>query len=387
MAENRKILNKQKSMELEISPDNNFAWLTILDSNEMIDENELIEFLNMTGIRYGFENAKAENDKAGLIKKRNKPFLIAKGSAFPPKPSFQLYFDPDEKKNVKQNSLLAKLLPTAEPALIGKNIFGSESRAQDYKFDPQLYCGANCQINENDEIIAAKSGLPQIDADKTISIICETSLDNIIDKKLNFDNNLIVNGEINSSQLMVNGDLTVYGDIVNCSKGIYVTGNIKFLHAHRSAIFARGSIFLESSKYSTLAAEKEISGTENSSIVGGSTFSGEKINIARLGSSEQEPTSAEIAISPYLKEQIKLLQTKISALQDDTEQAELTSMKEELQNLEDQYLQKIIDTLDNTNPKQINLREKVYPNTYLRILNHSQKVEEIKENYLYEIPR
>lgn len=383
MAENRKIVNKQKSMELEISPDNNFAWLTILDSNEMIDENELIEFLNMTGIRYGFENAKAENEKADLIKKRNKPFLIAKGSAFPPKPSFQLFFDPAEKKNVKQNSLLAKLLPSNEPALIGKNIFGSESRSQDYKFDPQLYSGANCLVNENNEIIAAKAGIPQIDTDKTISILCETTLDNIIDKKLSFDNSLIVNGEINSSHLMVNGNLTVYGDIVNCSKGIYVTGNVKFLHAHRSAIFSRGSIFLESSKYCTLAAEMEISGTETSSIVGGSTFSGQKINIGTLGGMQEEPTAAEIAISPYLKEQIKLLQAQISELQDTAEQAEL---EKELQDLEDQYLQKIIDSLDNSNPKQIQVKEKIYPHTYLRILNYSQKIEVVKEKYIYENP-
>ncbi|MFO7895937.1 MAG: FapA family protein [Candidatus Cloacimonadales bacterium] len=387
MAENRKILNKQKSMELEISPDNNYAWLTILDSAEMIDENELIEFLNMTGIRYGFENAKAENEKSALSKKRGKAFLIAKGSALPPKPSFQLYFDPDDKKSVKQNSLLAKILPSAEPTIIGKNIFGSESKADDYQFEPRLYCGNNCQLNENNEIVAAATGIPIINEDKVISILSETTLDSIIDKKLSYETNLIVNGEINSSQLMVNGDLTVYGDIVNCAQGIYVTGNIKFLHASRSSIFSRGSITFDNCKYCTLAAEAEIVGTENSSIEAGSTASGQKIEIAVLGNQQSEPTSAEIAISPYLKEQIKLLQSQIKARQNEIDEIELKEMQTELENLENQYLQKVLDSLSQPEPKTIHIRQEVYPNSYLRIYNQTHQVTEISKDFIYEIAK
>lgn len=388
MTENKKIFNKQKTMIVEISPDNNFAWLTILNSANMIDENELIEFLNMAGIRFGFENASIQNKTEKIIKQRDIPFLIAKGSAFPPKPSFELFFDPNEKTPVTKNTILAKIINSEKETKIGKNIFGEELTIQDFQFDPALFCGKNCTINDEMQIIAAINGSPEMDENKIISIQAETILENIIDKELTFQSDLIVNGEINSSKLMINGNLYVYGDIVNCEKGIYVNGDIKFLNASRSNIYCSGKISFENScSFCNIIAENEILGAEESSIVGGYTQSAEKIKLSTAGNDYEEPTALEISIAPYLKEQIKLLDEEIKCSIYLNNIPKTNELQEQKKILENKFIQKITEAFTAEKDHEIEISHKVFKNIKLRIYNQSVNLDEESDNYTFTMEK
>lgn len=370
-------------MELQISPDNNYAWLTIFNEIEIIDENELVEFLNMAGIRYGFENATEENVNRKKIKKRDAPFLIAKGSAFPPKPKFELFFDPENTDKIESNQVLARLVESEEKVLIGKNIFGEEITGGDYKFTPELYCGENCQINGNNEIISKIAGKPLINSDKIISVQAETIFDSIIDKKLTFESDLIINGEINGSKLMINGNLTVYGDIVNCSDGIYVNGDVKFFSGDHSTIISSGKINFDKCKFCNLIADKRIIGNDDSSIVGGFAISGEQIEVDVLGNEYKELTSLEIAIAPYLKEQIKLMSHQLQSINLEMKPEEMEILREEKQEMEDKFLHKITQSLSNPKPYSILIREKVFPRVFLRVMNKSQKIDKLLHSYRF----
>lgn len=385
MLENEILKNSQKNMELEISEDKNYAWLTIFNNTEMIDENELIDFLSDTGVRFGFENAKAENAKNNTILKRDEKFLLAKGSAFPPKPQFELYFDPDEPQTVKQDNLLAKLLETDEPTLIGKDVFGQEIKSGDHTFDPKIYCGENCYLNEEMEILSSADGTPSLNQQKVISIRRETLLESVLDKDLTFETDLIVNGEINSSKLMINGNLTVYGDIVDCKKGIYATGNIKFFNGKRSKIFARGKIHFDNCDFCQMVANDEIIGSENSTVIGGNTISAYLIEISNLGNDKYEPTSAEISIAPYLKEQIKLLQLEIKKFDEKAEPKKFIELQQEQESLENNYLQAVIESLNDRSDKMINIRDKISKNCYLRIHNQSMDFDKRVNGHKFQI--
>lgn len=384
MAEKRKIISEQENMELQISADKNEAWMTIFDDKAIVDENDVIEFLNTSGIRFGFENAQKENKEKNLVKKRNEPFLLAKGSVIIPKPKFDLFFDPENPKLVTKNSILAKIHKLSEKSIVGKNIFGEEVKQDDYKFDAERYCGKNCKINANNEIVADNAGTPIIDEDKIISIQSEMILDSVIDKQLTVETDLIVNGEVNGAKLMVNGNLTVYGNIVNCMDGIYVNGDVKFLNGDHSKIIASGGISFEKCRFCSLLAEKEIVGVNDSSIVGGFTISGEKIQVGVLGNDYKENTYVEIAVAPYLKEQIRLLSEQLKSISSESNEEEMKNLYNEKINMEKRYLQELLNSIENMTSHSIKVEGNIYKGVSLRIRNSSIDINKLDNGYFFE---
>jgi len=57
MPEKKIISNESGSLVLEVSEDGFSAYLTIKDSGQMIDENEITSLLNVAGIRAGVDEA------------------------------------------------------------------------------------------------------------------------------------------------------------------------------------------------------------------------------------------------------------------------------------------------------------------------------------------
>jgi len=385
MAEKKEILSEQENMKLQISADKNEAWMTIFEEREIVDENDLIDFLNTSGIRFGFENAKKENKAKNVIKKRNVPFLIAKGSVITPKPKFDLFFDPENAKLVTKNSVLAKIHKSTEQPIVGKNIFGEEVKQSDYQFNPEKYCGNNCLINEDNEIIAKTAGIPILGEDKTISIQSEMILDSVIDKQLTVETDLIVNGEVNGAKLMVNGNLTIYGNVVNCMDGIYVNGDVKFLNGDHSKIIASGKISFEKCRFCSLLAEKEIIGINDSSIIGGFTISGDKVQVRVLGNDYKENTDVEIAIAPYLKEQIRLLSDQLNSISSESNREEMKLLYNEKIRMEKKYLQKLIGSLEKKDNHSIKIEETIYPGVFLRIMDSSLEIKKITNGYFFEV--
>ncbi len=396
------------------------AWLTMLNANEIINEQAILELIEGAGIVEGFERARDYMDVHYLERNFGEPFPIALNQ-MPAQPQIEFTplfdenrcIDPDHYSFNELGNLvttepgkpLAHLFVTRSGSP-GKDIYGDAiSPSMDDQEALESKLGTNVRFDEDmSQIIAESAGYPYIDAEGRVCVKSEFVVEGDID--LNQDNfklfaslivngniqdkinielagNLEVNGDIVDSSIKAEGDIKVYGDILNCQEaGIFSRGNIEFENAENAFLMAAGKIrFTEHANFCKMICERAIQGdAEKSSVVGGMVQCGGDVEVAVLGSTGAIGTEVEITISPYNKERMLHLTKKLSDLRrnETNNEAEIAFIEATLEDLENRLEEEINRTLlsDETKPKHIVAYKKVFPGTYVRILKKSRTITE-----------
>ncbi|MCK4696614.1 MAG: DUF342 domain-containing protein, partial [Candidatus Cloacimonetes bacterium] len=295
-----------------------------------------------------------------------------------------------EKVHKHQPLANLKLTDISQP---GMDIFGNETPSGvSAQLNVDNYIGDNVYYSEEDnQILALKSGYPYIDYQNKINIKADFFInEDIIDKTLKMFGDVTIDGVVTNSKVEVEGDLKVKGNISNCiDTGIYVDGDVNIEYTENSKIASSGKIVInKSARFCSIHANKEIIGEENHSIAGGLIESGKNIDAYTIGSPFSLLTEVEIASAPYLKEQIKKAQSELSSARNNPEEneeiiIELTSKLKELEERYEEILNECIS--DDIGNYQININNKIYPGTHLRILKHSKKINKELDNTTFSI--
>lgn len=422
--------NEKGNVVLEISDDAYTAYLTINDSDDFICEEDILNLIEQSGIRYGIDQAAQYLEENEWEKEIGKPFPIAMGmKTKEPEVEFSLLFNTDlcyhpmignqyhmltNLFKVKKGQPLAHLFAT-KPAKSGTNVYGEEVTPENSEHQIiDQYLGENVEYSQDrGQIIAASSGYAWIDDISRVHVksdfYFEKDMDitidhfklygnlivkgNVKDKiQLQIDGDLTVEGDINDASVEVTGNITVKGDILNCRQnGVIADGDIFFNSAENSRIACGGKIkFDKNAHFCRLMAEKGIFGHEESSqLVGGITQCGEHIEAAVIGNNGMMSTEIEISISPYTKEKMLLFTKQIMRLREvgQTDTEEFALLSEKLQELEQRLEDEINRTLKNEDqlPKHIMAFRKIFPGVYIRILKKSMNLSEERNRVSFSI--
>ena len=350
---------KYKSLILEISEDGFSAFLTIGETDEPLSEDDFLTLIKSTGIKYGWENAKAINSEKSFQKEFGKPFLVAVGKK--PEIAHRFLFDSDNLLSAKvldNISRIKNLKPVSKQKVLAKvefegeenggiDVFGNKVSASAFreKIVTEFLGDGVKFLPESKQVIATEAGFPILENGK-IFIVDEIIFQgDIIGEQLEFFGNLKVNGKIIDSELTVRGNLT-------------------FHSAEKSKIVVAGSVQLKDGiRFCTLLANGEIGGGKDSYIKGGLTRSGQEIKIGSIGSPFAVETNVEITCLPFLKEEMRLKT-------DDFES-------------EKRYEEQLDIGLEKLHSFGIYVFRTVFKNTFFRIYDKSIKLEEEKKNRVF----
>ncbi|MCD4820221.1 MAG: hypothetical protein K8S23_16185 [Candidatus Cloacimonetes bacterium] len=357
------------------------AYLTIFDTGEIINEEEIVEFINDSGIKYGFQTAKKKISELNEKKQFGKPFLIALSDKSDQKVEFQFllnrknFLNPNltldinnilNKEVVKENDAIINVI-TKDSELQSLNILG-EKFIENSKASILIenFIGENVYYSTGkNQICAQKSGYPYLDNKNRICVKSEIIITkDIINKDLHIICDLIVKGNIIDSQVVVEKNLTVEGEICSPEKIVFVKKDLDVNDINHSIILCKGNLnFKEKIQRSNVNVDKFVFGSFNSEISESNVQAGEGIIAATVGSNRAEKTELEISILPVLKYQMSELGF--------TEQ-----------NYEIKYENRLIKVLrQNFAESSIKIFKIVFPNSYFRILNRSELINKKQESY------
>ena len=179
------------------------------------------------------------------------------------------------------------------------------------------------------------------------------------------------------------GDLWVKGNIRDCNNsGILVHGNVILDYIEDSKIIASGEITInKNARNSLIFANWTIEAGEFSSISGVIIQSGKSVEVFSIGSPIGTLTELEIAIAPFIKEQIRITGNKLIQARDDSEvdEALISTLAVKLRELHTEFDNEIEKSHDNAS-LQIAIKEKTYPNSKIRILKDAIEIFKEKDN-------
>jgi len=390
--------NKAKSVVLTLTNDNFSAYLTFKESPGIIDENEILALLKKAGIVHGFSSAIKYNRLRSIKKELNKPFLVAQGTDPNANPELKLLFnskkcfDPQESYDVMEMTHFEKISKGQDLAEIsagsaagkGKDVLGNVvTRTSALEPDLVAHYGPEIELDENTNTLSAlKSGYPYIDSTGKIQVKSDFYInEDIIGISMEINGDLVVNGLIENANLVIDGNLTVFGNIKDCMRhGINASGNIEFDFAEHSRIFCDGQIkFHNNALACILSASNGIVGEENSTVSGGLLQSSNSISLYNVGNELPALTEIEISLVTYTKEIMKMIQAKLSYIKrlPVEHQTESESLVKRLKEMEGKYLAEIDNLLSSPEKRhKISIIKSLYPETRIRILNHSHIVTE-----------
>lgn len=399
--------NSAGNIILTVTEDKFAAYLTFTDSPGVIDENEILALLKKAGIKHGFSSAIKYNQLHGIKKELDKPFLIARGTDPNANPEINLLFDrhkcfnPHESYNVMEMTQFEKMskgqalaeIAAGAASNVGKDVLGNEvSGISQVKPDFWAHIGQDIELDENtNTLVAMKSGYPFIDDFGKIQIKSDFYInENIVGIRMEINGDLVVNGTIENSHLQIDGSLTVYGHVKDCMHhGIIVSGDINVDFAEHSRLISKGQIKIYNTvSDSILSAVDGIWGDENSTVIGGLLQCSNSISLYNVGTEKPVLTEIEISLNTYTKEMLKLTQAKL----EDTENLpsdkfdETARLTKLMMELEKKYLTEIDQILDSPEKRhKISILKSVYPETRIRILNHSHTITEEKGKTIFTL--
>ncbi len=396
--------NSDKTLYLTISKDNLSAYLTIEDNGNMIDEKEISSLISSVGIKNGLEEALEYNIKHGILKEIGNPFLIALASSRKAKAGIMHKFASESCINIDEHyemdalsefEKVEKDQPLADISISGAqesgiDVFGNEvSSEPESQVNVDDILGKNVYYStETNQILSSEAGYPYFDYENKICVKSTFISQDIHDTNKTIYGNTTIDGVISNSNLEVFGDLWVKGNIRNCDNGgIIVHGNVIFDYAENSKIIASGKIMVnKNARNSLIYANGIIEAEENSSISGGVIQSGEGLDVFSIGSPLGILTEVEIAIAPFLKEQIRITVNKLTQARNDSEVDEtlISSLVEKLQELKLEFV-KEIEKSHNIDSLKIIIKEKIYPNSNIRILKDVLEISEEKTNIMISV--
>ena len=391
--------NSNKTLLLTIAKDNLSAYLTIEDNSNMIDEKEISSLLSSSGIKSGLEAAAEFNIKNKITKEIGKPFLIALASTQMSELEISYNFDSESCINIEEryemddlaqfekvtkNQLLAEISVDDEQNT-GVDILGNEiSSEQKPQVNGEDILGDNVYYSaETNQILSSEAGYPYLDNENKICVKSSFMSQDIHNIVKTIYGNTTFDGVISNSNLEIFGDLWVKGNIRECNNGgIIVHGNVTLDYIEDSKIVASGEITInKNARNSLIFANGAIEAGEFSSISGGVIQSGKSVEVFSIGSPIGTLTEVEIAIAPFLKEQIRIIGNRLIQARDYSEVDEslISSLAVKLRELQSEFDSEI-EKSHNDASLQIAIKEKTYPNSKIRILKDTIKIVKEKDN-------
>ncbi|MDP8202902.1 MAG: FapA family protein [Candidatus Tenebribacter mawsonii] len=399
IADGKVYTNTDKSLYLKISKDNFSAYLTIEDKGNMIDEKEISNLLSSVGVKNGLEEAIDYNIKREIIKEVGEPFLIALASVKKAEASIKYNFDietcmkADQQYEMDELSQFEKVekdqaiaeISSKEAQSFGADIFGNEVAMNgDSQINVEDIMGNNVHYSaETNQVLATEAGYPYLNHENKICVKSTFISQDIHDTSKTIYGNTTIDGVVSNSNLEIFGNLWVKGNVRGCNKGgIIVHGDVILDYSEDSNIYASGKISInKNARNSLIYANGIIEAEENSSISGGVIQSGERINVFTVGSPLNILTEVEIAIAPFLKEQIRITNKKLTQARNKVEIDEvlITSLVEKLKSLHSQFSSEL-ERSHNTDPSKIIIKGEVFPNSNIRILKDILEISKEKHN-------
>jgi len=399
LTDGKNYTNSDKTLLLTIAKDDLSAYLTIKDNGSMIDEEEITSLLSSSGIKSGLEEANEYNIKNEITKEIGKPFLIALASTQMSELEISYNFDPESCINIEErhemddltqfekvikNQLLAEI-HVGDGQNTGVDILGNEvSVEQKPQVNVENILGDNVYFSaETNQILSSEAGYPYLDQENKICVKSSFMSQDIHNIDKTIYGNTTFDGVISNSNLEIFGDLWVKGNIRDCNNsGIIVHGNVILDYIEDSKIVASGEIIInKNARNSLIFANGSIEAGEFSSISGGIIQSGKSVDVFSIGSPIGTLTEVEIAIAPFVKEQIRITGNKLIQARDDSEVDEtlISSLAVKLRELHTEFDNEIEKSHDNAS-LQITIKEKTYPNSKIRILKDTIEIFKEKDN-------
>lgn len=398
-ADGKSYTNTDKSLYLTISKDDLSAYLTIQDNGNMIDEKEISSLLASVGIKNGLEEAIDYNINNEIIKEVGKPFLIALAQVKKDESAIKYNFDIESCINIDQQYEMDELsqfekvekdqvvadVSAGETQSGGVDVFGKEiSTDKGPQVDVDDILGNNVHYSaETNQIIATEAGYPYLDHENKIYVRSTFLSQDIHDANKTIYGNTTIDGVISNSSLEIFGDLWVKGNIRGCNRGgIVVHGDVIFDYSEDSNIYASGKISInKNARNSLIYANGKIDAQENSSISGGVIQSGESLDVFTVGSPLNILTEVEIAIAPFIKEQIRITGRKLTQARNNEEIDEtlISSLVEKLKSLQAEFNNEL-ERSYNTNTAKVLIKGELFPNSNIRILKDILEISAEKNN-------
>jgi uncharacterized protein (DUF342 family) len=415
------LYSKSGNVCLKIDDDKLSAWITLSESGQMIDEQEILDLIEEAGICYGFENALAWMADNAAEKEFGKPFPVAICKPSQSEQKLNFHFDLEHTYHPEQNwtlkdamtwtfvergSVLADMsynLFTEGGSIY--NIYGELTANPTNAIDLSLYLGSNVKC-ENDSIIAEITGYPFVDKENKIYLIDDltytgdiantttpitlaaslTVNGSITGANLSILKNLSISGDIKRAEVYTEGNLELEGDIIECqTTGVVVLGDLKVKSILDSLVVCKGTLqFSNFITGSRVIAEQQLQGDiSNGTVYGSQVLTSGSVDVASIGNSDETETEIEITISPYSKERMTHLTKALIKLKDSPAQNadRIDSLNKELQELENNLSNDLNYFLnhDNRQLRYIKVHRDIYPGVYIRILKRAFTIKSYQE--------
>jgi uncharacterized protein len=403
----RSFSNKAENLILTVTDDNFATYLTFKDSSGIINENEILALLKKAGIKHGFSSAISYNRLHAIKKEINKPFLIARGSDPNANPEINFLFnrkkcfDPLKSYDVLEMTHFEKVskgqplaeISTGTVTNAGKDVLGNEVTGMS-NVEPEFmaHFGSEIELDkETGTLVALKSGYPYIDNTGKIQIKSDFYInENISGISMEINGDLVINGLIENANLIIDGNLTVYGNIKDCTQhGVFASGNIDFDFAENSRIVCNGQLKFHNNVNDCILSSKDgIWGEENSTVCGGLLQCSNSIVLHNVGNELPVLTEIEIGLATYTKEMMKLTQARLGFVErlPSNHHEELSGLNARLMEMEKQYIAEVDEILESPEKRhKISILKTLYPETRVRILNHSHVITEEKGKTIFTL--
>lgn len=412
------IYSPSGNVSIRINEDKMSAWMYIHKSDKIIDEKEILNLIDDSGICHGFEEALDWMAENGYNKDFEKPFPVAICKSSFSNETIIHHFDlartynPDKEWQFKdvqswafteEGTILAEIsFNLFNDGALVYNIFGELATNLAGSLVLSDYLGQNvCLDADKKQIIAAVSGYPYLDENNKVNIAnhlvyrgdvkltkvpltlsVALTIEGTVNKAhLSVLKDLTVTGNVISAELYSEGNITVMGDIIDCqTTGVIAMGEINCNSIMNSLVLCKGKLAFDTTIVnSRVVAEKHLSGNPQVSRISESqVFSSETVDVAEIGDSEGKETEVEITISPFNRERIAQLKKTIAKLEEnyDLNADRIDQGLKKLRMLETTFaedLKAFYDSADQI-PRYVKVREHAYKGAYIRVLKKSYKI-------------
>jgi cytoskeletal protein CcmA (bactofilin family) len=418
------VFSPSGNVSLRINDDKMSAWMYLHKNGKIIDEREILNLIEESGIRYGFEDALEWMADNGYNKDFEKPFPVAICKTAVNKEQIRLLFNPEKSYNpekewnfkdivnwtcVEPGRALADIPLTDLLNMDSSiNIFGEPASAVADLLTLNSYLGNNVSLDsEGKKIISVTRGYPYVDSENRVCIAenvhykgdikfinipmtlgAALTVEGSINKtKLSMTRDLHVKGNIISSEIYTEGNLTVDGDILECqASGIVVTQDIKVKSISDSLVLCMGNIiFGENITGSRIIAEKQLIGNpETSRITASQVMSYTMIDVANIGSEEGSETEVEITVSPFLKERLSQMTKVLDKLSvsPNLNADSIDKFGKKLKMVEEDFSRELNKFLNNKppQPRFVKVRNQLFKKTYVRVFKNSHFIKQNQSN-------
>ncbi|HNQ43647.1 MAG TPA: FapA family protein, partial [Candidatus Cloacimonadota bacterium] len=412
---NKILRNPSGNVILELRQNPASAWLTIKKSGRLIDEQDILNLLDMAGIKTGFDEALKYIRENSLERDYDVPFPIAISHQSDSETAVKLvyHYDPNPIKEFfssKDLGILTGLSYVEQGEVIAaysNNIFESGNSIYDIfgeliipaqvDNDAALLLVGDNVAYEATEYTALKTGYPYLDENGRICILDKLSFDastcmasfrtplaleifgDLANCNLVSGSEIMIHGHVRGSSIYCQGDLTVEGNIESCQNpGIQVLGQLKVSSIQSSWVLCKGQLSFHTQILdSTVACDGGIIGdSELSTIVGGLCQAFADIDIASAGDRDGSETEIEIAISPFYRSMLMQMTKELIRLRSDGEAQEIDELQTRIKQCETELDNQLNDFLQRsgTDKRCVRIRSDVFAKTTIRILKHTYQI-------------